>query len=147
MLLEIAYQWALFFMDYPTTKFKIPLLLFKKYLFIKTTVVCLCSLLLLITALKCVSLLITGDCLSAKIVSSNSLLLLQSQFFLNRFAFICLWTIQGVFFFYTKLCYYAAVWIISKQRQTLTRGQNVLYFFLTRENIDGCNPGVCKKKQ
>lgn len=94
MLLESAYQWELFFMDYPTTKFKIPLLLFKKYLFIKTTVVCLCSLLLLITALKCVSLLITGDCLSAKIVSSNPLLLLQSHFFLNRFAYIFLWTMQ-----------------------------------------------------
>lgn len=55
----------------------------------KTSVACLYSLSLLITTLKCELsvMLITGDCLSAKIVSSNSLLMLQSQFFLNRFAF------------------------------------------------------------
>lgn len=58
----------------------------------KTTVACFYSLSLLITTLKCELsvMLITGDCLSAKIVSSNSLLMLQSQFFkIGLHLFVC----------------------------------------------------------
>lgn len=108
-----------------------------------TSVACLYSLSLLITTLKyeLSVMLITGDCLSAKIVSSNSLLMLQSQFFLNRFAFICLWTMQ-----FFLLCYYAAVWFSPIKDKLEHVVKMCLIFFLTRENIDGCNPGVCEKR-
>lgn len=73
MLLEIAYQrgGGLFFMDYPNNKSPDTDIVIKK-IFIKTTEVSLFSL-SFITTLKCELgvMLITGDCLSAKIVSSN----------------------------------------------------------------------------
>lgn len=75
MLLEIAYQrgggGTLFFTDYPNNKIQDTDIVIKK-IFIKTTEVCFFSL-PFITTLKCELgvMLITGDCLSAKIVSSN----------------------------------------------------------------------------